>query len=117
TGDSMQQALVTTLTDYPILTLFVVIGLGYVVGQIPIFGVRLGVAGVLFAGLAVGSLGPSVALPDVLATLGLIMFVYTVGIHSGPAFFNSIRGHGFRATVLAVGSVVLGAVLTVALSA
>lgn len=113
----MQEALVTTLTDYPILTLFVVIGLGYVVGQIPIFGVRLGVAGVLFAGLAVGSLGPSVALPDALATLGLIMFVYTVGIHSGPAFFNSIRGHGFRATVLAVGSVVLGAVLTVALAA
>ena len=50
------------LADSPILTLFIVIGLGYLLGELNFFGFRLGVAGVLFMGLAVASavLTPSV---------------------------------------------------------
>jgi hypothetical protein len=47
------------LTEFPIVTLFGVI-----------LGFRLGVAGVLFAGLAVGALGPGVALPSIVSTFG-----------------------------------------------
>ena len=108
----MHQWLVATLTGIPILTLFVVIGLGYVAGQISFFGFRFGVAAVLFAGLAVGSLSPAIALPDIVPNLGLIIFVYTIGIQSGPAFFASFRKQGFRNGLLAVGAVLLGAVLT-----
>jgi len=50
-------SIVTTLAENPILTLFIVIGLGYLLGEICVFGFRLGTAGVLFVGLAVGSLG------------------------------------------------------------
>jgi putative transport protein len=98
----MIQSMMLILADSPILTLFVVIGLGYLLGQISFFGFRLGVAGVLFSGLAVGSLSPTISLPDVVSSLGLIIFVYTMGIETGPAFWRSFRKQGYRHTVVCV---------------
>lgn len=111
----MLETITATLAQNPILTLFLVIGLGYLVGEISFFGFRFGVAGVLFVGLAVGSLGPSVALPEVVASLGLIMNVYTIGIQSGPAFFDSFRRSGYRDTLLTAGVLIFGALLTLGL--
>ena len=112
----MPGSLLTTLAENPILTLFIVIGLGYVLGEISIFGFRLGTAGVLFVGLAVGSLGPAISIPEVIPTLGLIIFIYTIGIQSGPEFFNSLRVRGYRDSVFALAIVVLGAGVTQLLS-
>lgn len=105
----MLESLARTLAEYPILTLFVVIGLGYLLGEIDFHGFRLGVAGVLFVGLAIGSLSANVALPEVVSTLGLIIFVYAVGIHSGPAFFDSFRRQGYRNSLLTVVVLLFGA--------
>src|SRR5260370_20433423 len=44
--------------SHPILTAFLAIGLGYLVGQINIFGFSLGVGAVLFVGLAIGAFAP-----------------------------------------------------------
>ncbi len=112
----MIESLIHTFADYPILTLFVVIGLGYLLGELEIAGFRLGVSGVLFVGLAVGSLSPDVALPEVVPTLGLIIFVYAVGIHSGRAFFDSFKREGYRNSLLTVAVLLVGAVLAVASS-
>jgi len=112
----MPGTIVTTLAENPILTLFTVIGLGYLLGEISIFGFRLGTAGVLFVGLAVGSLGPAISIPEVIPSLGLIIFIYTIGIQSGPGFFNSLRQRGYRDSVFAVLIVVLGAGVTVLVS-
>jgi putative transport protein len=113
----MPQQVVALLVQYPILTLFLVIGLGYIVGEIGIFGFRFGVAGVLFVGLAIGAFDRSIALPDVIPTLGLIIFVYTIGIQSGPALGHAFRQRGgFRDNMLAVGVLVFGALLTLGLS-
>ncbi len=108
----MTQPVIALLTEYPILTLFVVIGLGYLLGEISLFGFRLGVTGVLFVGLAVGALSPAVALPEVVPSLGLIIFVYAVGIHSGKAFFESFRRQGYRDSLFTVAILAFGAVLT-----
>src|SRR5438270_8865517 len=107
--------LASTLAGSPILTLFVVIGLGYLLGQINFFGFRLGVAGVLFMGLAIGALSPDIALPEIVASLGLIIFVYTVGIETGPAFWGSFHKQGYRQTLLGVGMLILAALLTAGL--
>jgi putative transport protein len=107
---------VSVLAEYPILTLFVVIGLGYLIGEVSVFGFRLGVAGVLFAGLAVGSLDARLALPEVVLLLGQIVFVYTIGIQSGPGFFASFRKQGCRDNLLAVSVLLFGAVLAGALA-
>ena len=112
----MQQSIVAALSANPILTLFLVIGLGYLFGEISVFGFKFGVAGVLFVGLAVGSLSPSIAIPEAVSTLGLIIFVYAIGIHSGPSFFDSFRREGCRNSLLTVAVLVMGAGLALSSS-
>ncbi|MEM1216317.1 MAG: hypothetical protein AAGJ82_11560, partial [Bacteroidota bacterium] len=80
----------------PVLLLFVVSALGYWIGNIPIRGAKLGVAAVLFVGLAIGALDPALTMPNIVIVLGLSMFVYTVGLQSGPSFFASFKTHGLR---------------------
>ncbi len=109
------EQLVATLVASPILTLFVVIGLGYLLGQINLFGFRLGVAGVLFMGIAVGALNKAISLPEIVPSLGLIIFVYTIGIQSGPAFFASFKKQGSRDNLLALGLLLFAAALTLSL--
>lgn len=84
------------LAENPLLLLFTVIGLGYSIGRIKIFGFSLGVSAVLFTGLAIGSLSPEFKLPEIIYRLGLILFVYTVGLSSGPCFFSSFKKKGLR---------------------
>lgn len=80
----------------PILLLFLVIALGFLVGNIKIKGTGLGTAAVLFVGLAMGALNPSFSVPDVIFQIGVVLFVYTIGIKSGPAFFESFKKNGWR---------------------
>lgn len=66
--------------------------------------------------LAVGSLSPSISVPEVIPTLGLIIFIYTIGIQSGHEFFKSLRERGCRYSVFALAVVVLGGGITVLVS-
>lgn len=107
-------ALASFLVEHPVITLFVVVGLGFLVGEIRLLGFRLGVAGVLFAGLGVGAASPGLAIPEVVPTTGLVLFVYTIGLAAGPTFFSS--GPGWRASALALVALSTGAALTAALA-
>ncbi|MEJ7605763.1 MAG: hypothetical protein WKF37_05740 [Bryobacteraceae bacterium] len=99
-----------------LLAFFVVVGLGYLLGRVPLLGFRLGVAGVLFAGLALSGLDPRIELPEFIPSLGLIVFVYTVGIQAGPQFFDSFRSRGYRYALLAASTLLFGAALTFGLA-
>ncbi len=101
------------LVEHPLLLLFLVTAIGYLLGRIKIKGVSLGVAAVLFVGLAIGSLDPRLKLPDVLFELGLVIFMYTIGIASGPGFFAAMRRKGLRDNLLALGVLLFAAGLTV----
>jgi putative transport protein len=103
------------LIDNPLLLLLIVAAIGYAVGQIKIAGTSLGIAAVLFVGLVFGALDPRLKLPDTFYLLGLVLFVYTIGLSSGPTFFQSLRRQGLRDNLLCVGMLVLGAVLLAAL--
>lgn len=104
------------LVAHPLLLLFLVTAIGYLLGRIKIKGVSLGVAAVLFVGLAIGSLDPRLKLPDVLFELGLVIFMYTIGIASGPGFFAALRRKGLRDNLLALGVLLFAAALTVIFS-
>lgn len=84
------------LAEYPLILLFIVASLGYLMGSISVKGVSLGVAAVLFTGLAIGAIDPRLQIPDIIFQLGLSIFIYSVGITSGPAFFESYRKNGIR---------------------
>ena len=77
----------------PILTLFLAIGLGYLVGQINIFGFSLGVGAVLFVGLALGAFAPKAQIVGPIGLTGLIMFLYAIGILYGRQFFLLFLQH------------------------
>lgn len=84
------------LADNALLLLFVVAAIGYLVGTIKIKGASLGTAAVLFVGLLFGSFNPNYEVPQIIFQLGIIFFVYSIGLSSGPAFFQSFNRNGFR---------------------
>lgn len=93
---------VDRVADYPLLVLFVVVASGQLLGRIRIGGLRFGVAGVLFTGLAVGALDARLALPEVVLSLGLSLFVYCLGLSFGPGFVVTYRRAGLRPTAVVV---------------
>jgi putative transport protein len=90
---------------------------GMALGSVKIRGIGLGTAGVLFAGLVLGHLGKPVdhATLDFVKELGLVLFVFTIGLQLGPGFFAAVREAGVRLNALAAGVVFIGAGLAVAL--
>jgi len=95
------------LVDYPLLLLFIVVSLGYLVGNLKIKGNGLGVAAVLFTGLAFGALDPRFSIPPIVFQLGLSIFVYSVGLSSGPVFFKAYKENGAKDFIFAMSMLVL----------
>ncbi len=102
------------LENKPLL-LFLVIAIGYFIGRIKVAGFSFGVAAVLFVGLAFGALHPDMALPDMIYILGLVLFVYTIGLRSGASFFASFKRSGLRDNLVVIGVLVVSAALTIVL--
>lgn len=99
----------------PLLLLFVVCAIGYWIGSIRVRGTSLGVAAVLFVGLGVGALDKGLMVPEIVIYLGLSIFVYTIGLSSGPGFFATFKRSGFRDILFVVGMLLLSAAITVGL--
>ena len=92
--------------------------LGLWIGNWRIYGVGLGIGGVLFGGIVVGHFAQLYDLSlngDMLHFIqefGLILFVYTIGIQVGPGFFSSLRVSGLRLNGFAILMVVLSGIVT-----
>jgi putative transport protein len=83
------------LAEQPVLLLTALLAIGAAVGRVRVLGVPIGPAAVLFGAIAVSAFATSrhqpLMLPEVVGTLGLVVFAYTVGVISGPTFFGSLR--------------------------
>src|SRR5579871_1671272 len=106
--------MVGILAGNPVLVLFLVCGLGFALGRIKFgrSGVTMGPAAVLFVGLAVGSIDPALKLPQVVNILGLVLFMYSVGLGASTGFFAALNPRGLRDAGIAVLPLVLGAAAT-----
>jgi len=104
-----------TLGSQPILTAFLAIGLGYLVGQISIFGFSLGVGAVLFVGLAIGAFAPKAQIIGPIGLTGLVMFLYGIGILYGRQFFEGMVGAGQRYNLLALVACLAGLLVALGL--
>jgi putative transport protein len=100
-----------------IVVITVVAVLGLALGETRLGPVRLGIAGPLFVGLALGHLGLRVdaEIRDFAQNFGLILFVYAIGITVGPGFFQAFRREGALLNGLAAAIVALGALIAVGL--
>lgn len=98
--------LVSLLVENQLLALVAIMSIGLLLGRIKIFGFRLGVAAVLFVGLAFSTIEPGITVPALIYVVGLALFVYTIGLESGPDFFKSLKSTGLRNNGLALGAIV-----------
>ncbi|MFW5890507.1 MAG: aspartate:alanine exchanger family transporter [Marinilabiliaceae bacterium] len=92
--------------------LFMIICLGFILGSIKIKGISLDISAIIFVALIFGHFG--VTMPPIIGTLGLILFIYTIGIQAGPGFFESFRKQGRDLAILATIVVGSASVLTFA---
>ena len=98
-----------------IVVITVVASLGLALGEARLGPVRLGIAGPLFVGLALGHLGLRIdpEIREFAQNFGLILFVYAIGITVGPGFFQAFRRDGALLNGLAAAIVILGAAVAV----
>ena len=83
--------------------------IGLALGKLKIAGVSLGVTFVFFVGIFAGHLGFTVD-NDMLRyaeNLGLVLFVYALGLQVGPGFFSSLAHGGVKLNILGLGLAVL----------
>src|ERR1700751_2919865 len=104
----MLEATRQILGTQPILTIFLAVGIGYLVGQIKIGTFSLGVGAVLFVGLAIGAFAPKAQITGPIGLTGLIMFLYGIGILYGRQFFAGMVGVGQKNNLLALIACIAG---------
>lgn len=99
--------------SFLVFCVFVIAGLGYLLGRITIKGVSLGTAGVFIVALLFGAflytplanqlkVGSSTYVSNALKiveNLGLILFVTSVGFIAGPSFFGDLKKN-FKSYIL-----------------
>ncbi len=111
--------LISLLTkDY--FVLFLVIGLGIAVGKISIKGIKLELSAVIFVALFFGYLYNyyhiHFVIPPIIQDVGLVLFIYTIGMQAGPSFFSAFKEQGVRLMALAAVIVLTGATIAVIIS-
>lgn len=107
-------ALIDLLVDNPLLQVFVVVGLGALLGAVPFGPVRFGAAGALFVGLALGALDADLGEGlSLVQSLGLALFVYCVGLAGGGPFVRGLRTYA-PMMLVSVATLTVAAGLTLA---
>ena len=92
---------IEVLRTQPVLTLFLILGMGYVIGNIRIGSFSFGpVSGVLFAGLFLGYF--DFRMTAGAQSVGFALFIFSVGYQAGPRFFDVLRTDGLKYFLLAV---------------
>ena len=98
---------------HSIFALAVVIAIGTLLGRIKIGGIAFGATWILFIGIVASYFGMTLNLDTLnfIRDLGLILFVFAIGLQIGPTFFASLRQEGAVQVWLSVLAMLLSAVL------
>ena len=108
--------------SFLVFCVFVIAGLGYLLGRITVKGVSLGTAGVFIVALLFGAFlysplkaqlmaGGETYVKDalkIIENLGLILFVTSVGFIAGPSFFGDLKKNFKSYIVLGLLIIVIG---------
>ena len=104
--------------DY--FVLFTVIAFGIGLGNIKIKGIKFDLSAVIFVAIFFGYLynlyGITFTMPPIIQRIGLVLFIYTIGMQAGPSFFNSFKNQGSKLLILAATTVISGAIVAIIIS-
>lgn len=91
----------TFLHEHAEIAFFLVLGIGYIIGNIRIGSFSFGsVAGVLFAGLIFGYFGFRIT--SAAQMVGFALFIFSVGYQAGPGFVTVLKQDGLKYFVLSM---------------
>ncbi|SHF78659.1 putative transport protein [Mariniphaga anaerophila] len=93
--------------------LFLIVALGFILGRIKILGLSLDVSAVIFVALVFGHFG--IVIPKDFQYLGLVLFIFTIGIQAGPGFFESFKREGRQLASFATLLILIAAGITAAI--
>ena len=99
-----------------LLILSLTITFGLILGKFKVANISLGLAWVLFVGIAFSYFTCSIDghLLHFLKEFGLILFVHSIGLQVGPGFFSSFGKGGLQLNLLAIGTILMSIVVTLA---
>ena len=111
--DWFQNLFFGTGIAHSIFVLALAIAIGIFLGaKLKIKGITLGITWILFCAIACSHFGMTLdpLVESFAKDLGLILFVYSIGLQVGPGFFSSFGKGGMRLNILAACIVLLGCV-------
>jgi putative transport protein len=102
------------LLNNSVFLLFLIIILGEMIGQLEFKSFSFGSSAIIFVAILMGHFG--YVLPKVYQTLGLVLFIYSIGLQAGPGFISSFKGDGLKLVIGASFLVFLGFLATLFVS-
>lgn len=97
----MFEMLYELIAGNAILLLFLVLAIGFVIGNAKVGSFQLGpVAGVLIGGLLLGNFGFESS-PEI-QSFGFVLFMFSVGYQAGPRFIQALKKDGRRYLAIAI---------------
>lgn len=94
------------ILNNPVFLLFFIIILGEGLGKLEFKSFSFGSSAIIFVALVLGHFG--YILPKVFQTLGLVLFIYSIGLQAGPGFLTSFKGEGLKLALGALSLVFFG---------
>ena len=92
---------------YFALCLIILLGIAF--GRIKIKGVSFDSSAVIFVALVFGHFG--IVVPADFQKIGLLLFIFTIGIQSGPGFFEAFQKYGRQLILTAIAIVGTGGIV------
>lgn len=99
------------VTDY--IAFFLIVALGMALGRVKVKGLSLDISAVIFVAIIFGHFG--VSMPPIFQQIGLILFMFSVGMQAGPGFFEAFRSKGLQFILLAIVIIASGMLTTLGL--
>lgn len=90
---------------HPLFVLFLVLSLGIALGAVRAWGFSFGYSAVLFVALAAGHYGMHI--PVFVGPLGVLFFIYSIAIQTGPGMINTFRKNA-RPLISLVSLIIIG---------
>lgn len=104
----------TGLLNNQLLVLLAIISIGYIIGHIKVRGISFGSSACLFVAIAAGLLGAEI--PSIIMSIGVIFFIYPIGLQAGAQFFRQFHRRGLKFAALALFTVSAGALTALLLA-
>ena len=101
---------------YALLLIALISAVGISLGKIKVRGIGLGVTFVFFTGIVAGHFGLQIN-PVILQyamNMGLVLFIYTLGLQVGPGFVSAFRSGGVKLNMLGLALALVGTLMAVA---